>query len=172
MSRQALTFALLSAVLGCGCGYHVAGRGDVLPKNIKTIAVPAFSNATALYLLADRLPSDITREFLTRTRYQVITDPGAADAVLSGTVLKYFSYATTLDPATARASSASISVTIAVSLTDRASGKVIYSRNFDAHEKYEVAPDSHTYFEESDAALVRMSRAVARDTVSAILEKF
>ena len=30
-------FAVLS------CGYHVAGTTDVLPKNIKTIAIPPFS---------------------------------------------------------------------------------------------------------------------------------
>jgi hypothetical protein len=172
MNRFALAATLGWVLLAGGCGYRIAGRGDGLPKNIKVIAIPAFGNATTLYHLADRLPADITREFISRTRYQVVTDPLAADAILSGSLVKGYSLAATLDPVTSRASSAMVSVTIVITLTDRATGKVIYSRNFDAHERYEVSPTSRTYFEETDAAYRRMSRSVARDTVSAILEKF
>ena len=172
MSRLALAAALGLALFAGGCGYHVAGRGDALPKNIKTIAIPAFTNITALNHLATRLPAEITREFIARTRYRVVADPTAADAVLSGAILKSFSYASTLDPVTSRASTAVVSVSLSLTLTDRATGKVIYSRNFDAHERYEISPAADTYFEESDAALSRMSRTVARDAVSAILEKF
>jgi len=73
---------------------------------------------------------------------------------------------------TSRASSAVITVNLSLTLTDRATGKIIYTRTFDAHERYEISPAANTYFEESDAALSRMSRDVARDAVSAILEKF
>ncbi len=172
MSRLALEAALGLALLAGGCGYHVSGRGDALPKNIKTIAIPAFGNNTKLNHLATRLPADIAREFISRTRYRVVADPTAADAVLSGSLLKSFSYASTLDPVTNRASSAMISADIALTLTDRATGKVIYTRTFSAHERYELSPAADTYFEESDAAIGRMSRSVARDAVSAILEKF
>ncbi len=172
MNRLALAVTLGFALLCGGCGYHVAGRGDALPKNIKTIAIPAFANATTLYQLAERLPADITREFISRTRYQVVTDPKAADAVLTGSLVKAYSLAATLDPTTNRASSAMISVTLAITLTDRATGKVIYARTFDAHDRYEVSPTAATYFEEASSAVGRMSRSVARDTVSAILEKF
>ncbi len=172
MSRLALAAALGFALLSGGCGYHVGGRGDTLPKNIKTIAIPAFANATALNHLATRLPADITREFISRTRYQVVADPTAADAVLSGSLLRSFSYASTLDPVTNRASSAVISADIALTLTDRVTGKVIYTRTFSAHERYELSPAADTYFEESDAALGRMSRDLARDAVTSILEKF
>jgi hypothetical protein len=172
MRRLALAAALGFTLLSGGCGYHFAGRGDALPKNIKTIAIPNFANATALNHLAVRLPADIAREFISRTRYQVVADPTAADAVLSGSLVKSFSYASTLDQVTNRASSAVISVDIALTLTDRATGKVIYTRNFSAHERYELSPAADTYFEESDAALGRMSRDVARDTVTSILEKF
>jgi PBP1b-binding outer membrane lipoprotein LpoB len=172
MNRSAVAATLGLALLCGGCGYRVAGRGDALPKNIKTIAIPAFGNATTLYHLADRLPADITREFISRTRYRVVADPVAADAVLKGSVVKSYSSATTLDPVSNRASSALISVSISLTLTDRATGKVIYSRNLDAHDRYEISPKSDTYFEESSAALGRISRDVARDVVSAILEKF
>jgi hypothetical protein len=172
MSRFARAALFGLTLLWGGCGYHVAGRGDALPKNIKTIAIPPFGNQTTLYHLADRLPADITREFISRTRYRVVTDPAVADAVLIGSLDKYSSGGTTLDPVTARASSAAIAVSLSLTLTDRATGKVIYKRVFNANERYEVSPSSRTYFEESESALGRMSRTVARDTVTAILEKF
>jgi hypothetical protein len=41
------------------------------------------------------------------------------------------------------------------------------------HQRYEISVTSpQAYFEESDAALDRLSRDVARDLVSSILENF
>src|ERR1035437_1868994 len=46
--------ALLTAL--AGCGYHVSGHGDMLPKTVQTIAIPAFGNLTSRYKLARTLP--------------------------------------------------------------------------------------------------------------------
>jgi hypothetical protein len=60
-----------------------------------------------------------------------------------------------------------------VSLRERRTGKILYqNQNYEARERYEVSVDPKAYFEESEAALERMSRSVARNLVSAILEKF
>jgi curli biogenesis system outer membrane secretion channel CsgG len=172
MNRLALAGALGLGLLCGACGYGISGRASTLPANVKTIAIPAFANATTRSRLAERLPADITREFISRTRYRVVADPAAADAVLTGAVSKVISYTTTLDPTTSRASSAQVTVNLSVTLTDRATGKVIYSRNFDARERYEVSANKQAYFDESDAALDRLSRGVARTVVSGILENF
>jgi curli biogenesis system outer membrane secretion channel CsgG len=164
--------AALGLALGAGCGYHMAGRGDALPKSIKTIAIPAFANATIAYHITDRLSADITHEFLARTRYKVVTNPEAADAVLKGTVTKYYTAAATIDAVTNRNSTAGMSVTVLITLTDRATGKVIYSRTIEGHDRYEISPSTHTYFEESGAAQDRVARDLAKEIVTAILEKF
>jgi hypothetical protein len=39
-------------------------------------------------------------------------------------------------------------------------------------QRYEIAIDPNAYFEESDMALERLSRDVARTVVSAVLEAF
>jgi Lipopolysaccharide-assembly len=178
MNRMSLRTWLAVAVfapavwLG-GCGYHVAGKADLLPKNIKTIAVPAFTNATIRYKLTERLPSAITREFLSRTRYRIVSDPNEADAVLEGRVALYNFYPTILDPATGRASAVQMSVVLNIALRERATGAVLYARNgLEARERYEISVDQVAYFEESDPALDRLSRDVARAVVSAVLEKF
>jgi hypothetical protein len=163
--------ALLAA--GPGCGYHVAGRGDTLPNHIGTIAIPPFENLTTRYRLSRVLPRDIGREFVTRTRYDVITEEEAADAVLKGAVLDYQAYTTVIDPATGRASGMQIVVLLQVSLTDRKTGNLLYHQpRLELRERYEISVDQAAFFDESDAALERVSRDLSRSLVTAILEQF
>lgn len=163
----------LAAMSMAGCGYRVAGKADLLPKSIKTIAIPAFGNATTRQRLAEKLPAALTREFISRTRYNVVADPNAADAVLSGTVIKYNAYPVVFDQATGRATTVQLNVSLQITLRDRASGAVLFSRpNMEFRDRYEISVDAGEYFEESDVAVDRVSRAVASSLVTAILENF
>jgi len=155
------------------CGYHVAGQADLVPKTVKTIAVPPFGNITLHYRLTDRLADAISREFLARTRYQIVTDPNQADAVLRGAVVNYFAFPTIVNQATGRPSGFQVNVTMQVSLVERATGKVLFNRpSFEMHDRYEISIPATQYFDESATALDRLSTDVARDVVSAILENF
>jgi Lipopolysaccharide-assembly len=167
-------FVFSLAGLLASCGYHVAGKGDLVPKNIQTIAIPPFSNVTLRYKLTDRLPEAISQEFITRTRYKIVADPNQADAVLRGAVVNFVSFPILFDQTTGRASGLQVNVTIQVSLTERATGKVIYSRpNYEYHDRYEISvTNTNQYFEESVTALERLSHSVARDLVSSILDNF
>ena len=165
--------ALALTSLLSGCGYHVGGKSDLLPKSIQTIAVPVFNNLTVRYKLPDRLAGAITREFIARTRYQVITDPNQADAALTGTIINFVAFPTIFDPATGRAAGVQIQVNMQLTLTERATGKVLFTRpSYEFRERYEVSVDQAQYFEESDQALDRLSRDVARTLVSSLLEAF
>jgi outer membrane lipopolysaccharide assembly protein LptE/RlpB len=160
-------------VLMTSCGYHVAGRADLLPATVKTIAVPAFGNATIRYKLTDRVPQAISRELLTRTRYKVVSDVNEADAVLRGNIINYFAYSTIYDPVKSRATAVELHLVMQVTLTERATGKVLFTRpSFEVNERYEISIDPNQYFEESDVALDRVSQQAARLVVSAILENF
>ena len=173
MNRNALTPVLAALCFGPACGYHVAGRTDLLPKNIHSIAVPAFANVTTRYELARMLPEDIAREFISRTRYSVVADPGKADAVLTGAVVNFAAYPTTVDPTTGRATAIEAIVVLQFTLTDRATGEVILSRpSAEFRERYEISLDPKAYFDESGTGMLRLSRDVARSVVSAVLEKF
>ncbi len=164
---------LLMLAGASGCGYHVAGKADLMPKTIHTIAVPAFANNTVLYKLARQLPTDITREFISRTRYRVVADPKDADAVLTGAIVNFFSYPIIADQASGRATAVQASAFLTITLTERATGKVLFSRqSFEARERYEISADPQAYFDESGAGMARLSRDVARDIVTAILENF
>jgi PBP1b-binding outer membrane lipoprotein LpoB len=164
---------LLGACLLTGCGYHTSGHADLVPKTIHTIAIPAFTNITTRYRITDRLPEAIAREFISRTHYQIVNDPGAADAVLYGSVINYFAYPIIFDPVSGRAATLQFSVLLQMRLVERTTGKVIFSRpNFEAKQQYEISVNQNAYFEESPAAIDRMSREVARTVVAAILENF
>jgi len=172
--KKAFLAALPGLVwIAAGCGYHVGSHDDALPKNIKTIAVPAFSNATTRYQLGLLLPEDISREFISRTRYAVVTDPTKADAVLRGAILAAGAYPITADPTSARATVIEAIVTLQLTLYDRSTGKPIWSRpNAAFRERYEVSLDPSKYFEEGSTAMRRLSQDVAREVVSGVLEKF
>jgi len=130
------------------CGYHVGGKADLIPKKIQTIAVLPFQNLTTRYTLTDRIPQAIAREFISRTRFQVVSDPNDADAILSGAVTN-------------------------VVTSPSVSGKLLYSRqNFEARNNYEISVDPRKYLDESVAALDRLSRDVARTVVTGVMENF
>lgn len=163
----------LIPVLLAGCGYHVTGHTDLLPKTINTICIPAFSNVTTNYKLSDELPEAISREFISRTRYKIVSNPNTADAILRGSVVNYIHYPTVADPTTGRASEVDLRVYMRVDLVERATGKVLFTRpNMEVRERYEISVDPKQYFEESDAALQRASKDVAQQLVTAILTNF
>ncbi len=166
-------FIVTAGVLLPGCGYHVGGHTDLMPASIKSIYVPAFGNNTTRYKLTERMPSAITREFIGRTRYRVVADPREADAKLEGTVLNVLSAPTIFDSATGRAAGVQVMVFVRVRLTENATGKVLFERGaLETRSRYEVSTDERQYFDESEAALSRVCKEVARNIVSSILEAF
>ena len=155
-----------------GCGYHVGGTADLLPKNLKTIAIPAFGNVTTRYDLARMLPEDIAREFISRTRYRVVADPDQADAVLTGSVVRFTSNPTTADDS-GRATAVQASVVLQLTLRDHATGAVLFNRpGAEFHERYAISVSPADYFDESGVAMKRLSKDVAQNVVTAILEDF
>jgi outer membrane lipopolysaccharide assembly protein LptE/RlpB len=167
--------ALLAAALFTpACGYHVGGQADLIPKSIKTIAIPVFGNGAVHYRAAALLTADIVREFHTRTHYVIVTDPSQADAVLLGSVVNFATLGgTTTDPTTNRATSSQIILTMQFTLTDRHTGKVLVTRSaYEFRERYEIATNLTAYFDESSTAVKRVSRDAARSVVTAILEAF
>jgi hypothetical protein len=155
------------------CGYHVGGKADLVPKGVQTIAIPSFSTFTMRYRLVDTLPQEIGREFLARTRFRIVNNPDEADAVLNGRLTAVSVASATVDPASGKATSASVTVSLSVNLVERATGRVLFSRpNLGFRENYDIAVNPHQLFDESGPALDRLSRDVAHDVVSAIVEAF
>ena len=171
MSRR-LALALLVSAINAGCGYHTAGKANLLPPDLRTLAIPAGVTQTQTYSIEQMLTSAVVQEFATRTKYRITADPASADAVLHGTVLSSFTTPLTYDSNTGRAATVLVIVSMNVALSDR-NGRVLYQNPlYTFREQYEVSEELSSFFEEDSPAFRRLSRDFARTLVSNNLEAF
>jgi hypothetical protein len=175
-----------------GCGYHVAGHGPVaLPKTIHVIAVPALENKTNTFKIEQKLTAATVHEFLAKTRYKVVSNPDAGDAVLTGKVLSLeilplLFQTPTATTSTEQATAMMVTMKCEVTLTERDSGKVLYhTDNFVFRNEYQLATVGQTaqtptesrgnveeIFQESDPAFDRMAQDFAVRLVAAVTENY
>jgi Lipopolysaccharide-assembly len=182
------TCAALSLFAG-GCGYHVSGHGtDTLPKTIHIIAVPTMENKTTTFKVEQKLTAATIHELLAKTRYKVVSDPNAGDAVLTGKVLSLevvpllFQSSSSTTTSVAQATAMMVTMKCEVTLTERDSDKVLYhSDNFVFRNQYQLATSGsatptranvETFFQEGEPALDRMAQDFASRLVSAVTENF
>jgi hypothetical protein len=169
-----LGFATALLGLACsGCGYHVAGHAANLPSDWKTIAIPAFTNDTTQYRIEQRFTEAVIREFISRTKYRVIQDPQAADAVLRGEVLSIETSPVLFNANTGEVTTMLVTVHTKVRLTDNHTQKAMY-QNDDMlfRDEYQISPDVKSFFQEEAPALQRMSRDFASRLVANVVEGF
>ncbi len=178
--RRRITFGLTVAALwGVGCGYHVAGRSDSLPKSIHVIAIPSLENKTTSYRIEQRLTTATVHEFLAKTSYRVVSDPANGDAVLRGKVLSLEAVPLLFDTATGRATAMLVTLKCEISFEERETGKILYhTDNFVFRSQYEISTDPgnpnsvKNFFEEQDPALDRMAQDFAARLVAAVIENY
>jgi outer membrane lipopolysaccharide assembly protein LptE/RlpB len=198
-SRLLLSLSLVaSGIAVAGCGYHVAGHASTLPKTVHVIAVPAMENKTSSYRIEQKLTTATVHEFLAKTRYRIVPDPNAADAVLRGKVisievtpLTFQTSTTTSGPANApivtsiaQATSMLVIMRCEVTLTERENDKILYhANNFVFRNEYQLAATNisggapsrasvESFFQEGDPAIDRMAQDFAERLVSAVLENY
>jgi len=172
-----------------GCGYHVAGQSSGVPKSIHVIAVPAMENKTTSYRIEQKLTAATIHEFLAKTKFHVVSDADAGDAVLQGKVLSMdivpllFNNTTTASGTqTAQATAMLITMRCEVTFTDRLTQKVLYHNdNFVFRNEYELAttgpgqnPEAsvEVFFQEGDPAVDRMAQDFASRLVAAVTENY
>jgi outer membrane lipopolysaccharide assembly protein LptE/RlpB len=173
----AVTLLFLLAICGHlaagGCGYHVAGRTDALPKSIQVIAVPALENATTSYRIEQKLTSATVREFLATTPYKITSEPSGADAVLRGKVLTLEAVPLLFNTQTGSATTMLVTVRCEVTLTQTDTQKVLYHTDkFVFRNEYEISTDVKSFFEEQDPALDRLAKDFAQRLVASVTENF
>jgi outer membrane lipopolysaccharide assembly protein LptE/RlpB len=184
--KRWIALALISAAVGTGgCGYHVAGRTNSLPKSIHVIAVPALENKTNSYRIEQRLTTATVHEFLTKTSYRVVSDPANGDAVLRGKVLSLEAAPLLFDTKSGRATTMLVTMKCEVTFEERETGKILYhTDNFLFRNEYEIPTVVNPgtgqvnpatlagFFEEQDPALDRLAQDFAARLVAAVMENY
>ena len=179
MKRRIAIAFICVAAWSAGCGYHVAGRTDSLPKSIHVIAIPALENKTTSYRIEQRLTTATVHEFLAKTSFRVVSDPANGDAVLRGKVLTLEAVPLLFDTATGRATTMLVTMKCEITFEERETGKILYhTDNFIFRNQYEISTDVadpnsiKNFFEEQDPALDRMAQDFAARLVAAVMENY
>lgn len=143
-----------------------------LPKNIKTVAVPAFQfDPKGLrYRVESRFTDAVTREIIRRgSGLKVQGSRTGADAVLEGTI-RDFGFSGVLLDNEGRARVYEVTIVTAVTIRDLNANKILYdNQNFVFRDSFEFSSDPRSFFNEEDPAVERMARAFAESTVSAFI---
>jgi outer membrane lipopolysaccharide assembly protein LptE/RlpB len=156
-----------------GCGYHVTGPSDSLPRSIHVIAVPALENSTTSYRIEQRLTSATVHEFLAKTPYKVVSNPAGGDAVLRGKVVSLEAVPLLFDTTSGRATTMLVTIKCEVTLTQTATAKVLYhADNFVFRSEYEISTNVASFFEEQDPALDRLAHDFAARLVASVIENY
>ncbi len=173
IGARAVCVAMTAVLTVAGCGYHIAGRSNALPKSVHVIAIPALENKTTSYRLEQKLTAATVHEFLARTSYRVVSNPEDGDAVLRGKVLSLEAAPLLFDTKTGRATTMLVTVKCELTLTESATQKVLYhTDNFVFRNEYEISTDLKSFFEEQDPALDRLAQDFAAHLVAAVMENY
>jgi hypothetical protein len=165
--------ALLLSVSGYTECYKPAGRGDALPKHIKTLAIPPFQNPSLRYKVEQRFTSAMIDEVLRRGRsLNVVSTAEGADAVMIGTI-KAFSFRPVVIDDRGRARLFEITIVASLHVRDQARNRIIFNnQNFIFRDEYEISGDPQTHFSEEGPAVDRVARDFAKSVMTTILEGF
>ena len=169
--RIPLFVATMFAISGfTDCYKPVTNSG--LPKNIKTVAVPAFQfEAKGLrYRVESRFTEAVGREIIRRGNgLKVQGSLAGADAVVEGTI-RDFSFSGVLLDSQGRARVYEVTIVTAVTIRDLKENKILYdNQNFIFRDSFEFSSDPRSFFNEEDPAVDRMARAFAESAVSAFV---
>ncbi|HSF15338.1 MAG TPA: LptE family protein [Vicinamibacteria bacterium] len=166
-------------MMGMGCGYSLAGRGNYLPDYISVIAVPTFANNTDRVAVEELFTRKVVEEFNSRGRYRIQGDVEGADAVMEGTVLSLTAVPSVLeggdpeDPQSNQASTYTVVVRAQVAFRDLVEDKVIWSSGgFQFRDDFEIGENPDEFFDQEGLTLERLAEEFAKSLVSSILEAF
>jgi hypothetical protein len=153
--------------------YKPAGRGDNLPRHIKTLAIPAFQNPSLRFKVEQRFTAAMIDEVIRRGRsLNVVSTPEGADAVMLGTIQNFFLRPVLLDDF-GRARIFEVTVIASLTVRDQTKNKIIFNnQNYTFRGEYEISGDPKTYFNEEGPAVDRLARDFAKSVMTTILEGF
>ena len=169
--RLVQSIGLLALTL-LGCGYHLAGRGSsVIPESVRVIAVLPFDNRTNRPEIEQRVTEGIAGELSKRGRYDVVTNPAIADAVLEGSVTSYVTRPVQFGEA-GRATRIEAEILLSATLRMREDDRLLWSQSGLLFQEQFDVPDTGEFFDQETIALDSIARGAAGAVITSIFEGF
>lgn len=163
-------FWLAAALFLTGCGYRLAGRGE-LPGKVQSVAVRMLVNRSSETGVETLMTNALINE-LNRRRQGSVTAPDRADAVLSGTI-DSLSWDTVAHRGVNTAAQRKVYATVSLTLTHR-SGKVLWQRSgLGGAQAYTVIGDNKTATEiNRRQAIAVLAEQVAENVYRRLTDNF
>ena len=127
MKKLSLNLWVLLTLFLNGCGYHLTGTGSTLPKHLKTLSIPVFTNSSSQPEIHRELTSAVINAFITDGRVKVVRK-GQSDMVMKGNLIHY-ELKTLSFSANAFAGDYIVVLGVDVEVTDRVKNKPYLKQN-------------------------------------------
>jgi outer membrane lipopolysaccharide assembly protein LptE/RlpB len=171
MIRRALVLLQSVLVLG-GCGYGLVGRSSSLPDDIENIYVEPLTNRTTRTQVDVLLTQAISDEFVKRRRFNLVSERGQADALLTGVVTAFSERPVTFG-SQGRGREYEIQIIADMAFARPGSEEPIWFRSgYRFRETYEIDVSAADYFDRADLAISEVAQQFAEVIIIDLLEGF
>ncbi|MDY7033443.1 MAG: LptE family protein [Thermodesulfobacteriota bacterium] len=171
--KQAHKGVLILGLALClfSCGYHFAGKGEGLPSDIKTIAIPFFTNKSFEPGIENFFTNALIDEFLKRGRVD-IGKTKDSEATITGVITSFKTSPISFN-GNNRALEYRATVTLEVSLKRNDNGTVIWeSSKISRYHEYSVSSDTTMTYENKRQAIKKIAEDLAEEIHNRIFEGF
>ena len=153
-----------------GCGYHLMGTGSTLPKHLKTIFIPVFTNSSTQPEIHRQLTSSVINSFVTDGRVKVVRN-SKSDMVLTGDLF-YYELKTVSFNSNNFATGHIVKLAVNVEVTDKANNKPYLKQTLRAEWNYKATSDIVGTESARLAALEQAYRVLGNRLVSLLINQF
>ena len=153
-----------------GCGYHLLGTGSTLPKHLKTIFIPVFTNSSSQPEIHRQLTSAIINSFVTDGRVKVVQKT-QADMVMTGDLF-YYELKTVSFNSNNFATGYIVKLGINVEVVDKANNKPYLKQTLRAEWNYKATSDIVGTESARLAALEQAYLVLGNRLVSLLINQF
>ena len=122
-----------------GCGYHLVGTGNALPKHIKTIHIPVFENTSSQPEIHRQLTSFVLQSFISDGRLKIV-NKDEADLIVDAT-LSYYNLRNVAFSSQDLVSDIIIELEIDLKVTDQVKSEIFLKKKLKQQWDYKSTPD-------------------------------
>lgn len=167
-----LWLSLILVLFIAGCGYHVPGQGDSwVGRDGQTLYVDLIANRTAEPYLDNFVTASLVRQFSRSRLIELTEDRRHADLVLSGIIFN-FDGSPQAYGRDDQITDYRVSMQVAVRLSDRASGEVLWQDELTRTETFFASFDKNLQLEMQSRAAREVAVRLAEDIHAHLLDTF
>ena len=173
---------IIISLFTLSCGYHFRAAGESIGADFNSLAIPMFSSTSSFMGVEGEFTRAVREEFLNNSNIK-IEDKGKAQAVLSGRIhsistepLTYTITQNTINNHLSTdeiTSSRKLEISLDVTLTDSATGKIIWQdHNLTGEAAFAVSTDPLADQYNQRQALMYIAHDLANKIYSRTMERF